>query len=233
MILRNLILVLLLEPSLFGCVQGIPDNGDVNNWELYRTLAYYKYIDRDSAKYAAARYLIGNMLYHCSSARMLRDNDTLRRWMHKTDSMYYATVHGLRVDDFPWDTLHEMKYVYQEQTETDTLPDIVVDGSVVSDAREMTFDFLTSHIDNAFYVWRESPYAKGLTFDEFKEYILPYRSVIGYGFNETGRTYHDIFAKYVRADTTADLRTTVYYYHTALQGANNKQSCLSGHLPQG
>lgn len=42
------------------------------------------------------------------------------------------------------------------------------------------------HIDNAFEMWRTSKYAKGLSFDDFKEYLLPYRFVRGYGFLQNG-----------------------------------------------
>ena len=50
-----------------GCVKGLPDHEDADMWEMYRTLAYYKYMERDTLKYAAAKYLIENMPYHSSN----------------------------------------------------------------------------------------------------------------------------------------------------------------------
>ena len=120
------------------------------------------------------------------------------------------------MDNFPWDTLWHIKKARREIIEADTLPDPVIDYNMLCDIKELDFDFLTEHIDNAFRVWHESPLACNLTFEEFKEYILPYRSVEGYGFNETGKTYYDLFAKYVMSDSTADLRTTVQYYNAAI-----------------
>ena len=201
---------------LSGCVQGMPDHKGANEWELYRTLAYYKFIERDTAKYAAARFLIENMQYHHSNARIYKDNDTLARWRHETDSIYYLFVRGCTMATVPWDTLRHILKVHREKMEADTLPDAVIDYRLLDNLSEITFKFLTDHIDNAFRVWRQSPFARNLTFEEFKEYILPYRSVAGYGFIETGKKYHDLFAKYILSDSMADLRTTVQYYNVAI-----------------
>lgn len=210
------ILALFGLPTLIGCVQEIPEQIQGNKWELYSTLAYYKYIDRDTLKYKAACFLIENMPYHYSHKRIHKDNDTLKQWLRETDSIYYSIVKGYRMDNFPWDTLWHIKNARREIIEADTLPDPVIDYNMLCDIKELDFDFLTEHIDNAFRVWHESPFATNLTFEEFKEYILPYRSVEGYGFNETGKTYYDLFAKYVMSDSTADLRTTVQYYNAAI-----------------
>lgn len=210
------ILALFGLPTLIGCIQEVPKQTRGNKWELYSTLAYYKYIDRDTLKYKAACFLIENMPYHYSHKRIHKDNDTLKQWLRETDSIYYSIVKGYRMNNFPWDTLWHIKKARREIIEADTLPDPVVDYNMLCDIKELDFDFLTEHIDNAFRVWHESPFACNLTFEEFKEYILPYRSVEGYGFNETGKTYYDLFAKYVMSDSTADLRTTVQYYNAAI-----------------
>lgn len=44
-----------------------------------------------------------------------------------------------------------------------------------SDLETMTADHLIENIDLAFQAWREKPWAKGITFEAFCEYILPYR----------------------------------------------------------
>ncbi|MDE5561745.1 MAG: hypothetical protein K2J00_08135, partial [Bacteroidaceae bacterium] len=209
--------VLILSAVLLaGCCPDMPEQAADNGWELYRTLAYYRYVERDTAKYSAARFLIENMPYHYSDARISHDNDTLAQWRHETDSIYWSMVRGCCIDSFPWDSLRNVKVARRKVTEADTLPDATVDRHLLCDIGELDFAFLTDHIDNAFRVWRESPFARDLTFDEFKEYILPYRCVAGYGFCETGRTYNALFSKYVMSDTTADLRTAVRYYNTAI-----------------
>lgn len=212
----SFVYMLSLLAFLTGCQSDLPEQAAGNKWDLYRTLAYYKYIDRDTAKYAAARFLIDNMPYHFSNTRIYKDNDTLERWRHETDSIYYSIVKDCRMEDFPWDSLWHVKKAHREVIEADTLPDAVIDYSRLCDISELSFEFLTDHIDNAFKVWHESPFARNLTFEEFKEYILPYRCVPEYGFNETGKRYNDLFAKYVMADSTADLSTTIKYYNAAI-----------------
>ena len=209
-------LFLCLLAVVTSCQLDLPTEAEGNRWELYRTLLYYKYIDRDTAKYAAARFLIDNMPYHYSSARILQDNDTLEWWRATTDSIYRSVVGGVRIDEYPWDRLHIVQKAHRGIIEAETLPDVAINRKWLCDIKEVTFGFLTDHIDNAFHVWRESPFARNLTFEEFKEYILPYRSVAGYGFNETGKRYNDMFAKYVLADSAADLRTAIQYYNTAV-----------------
>lgn len=44
-----------------------------------------------------------------------------------------------------------------------------------SDLKIVTSSFLINHIDNAFKVWKKSPFARGLNYEEFAETILPYR----------------------------------------------------------
>ncbi|MDE5561504.1 MAG: hypothetical protein K2J00_06880 [Bacteroidaceae bacterium] len=53
--------LLLWAVLLAGCCPDLPEQAAGNRWELYRTLAYYRYVERDTAKYAAARFLIENM----------------------------------------------------------------------------------------------------------------------------------------------------------------------------
>lgn len=214
--INKCLLVVFMSHTLLGCVQDFPEQVQVNTWDMYRTLAYYKYVERDTLKYNAARFLIENMPYHYSNARIYQDNDTLARWMRETDSIYYSFVQGCTMEDFPWDTLWHVKKARREVIEADTLPNVIVDYRRLCDLSELDFNFLTKHIDNAFRVWRESPFAKNLNFDEFKEYILPYRCVEGYGFLESGQTFNNLFSKYVMADTAADLRTTLQYYNATI-----------------
>lgn len=44
----------------------------------------------------------------------------------------------------------------------------------------VTADFLIANIDDAFYVWRTMPWCKSISFDDFCEYILPYRCIDTY-----------------------------------------------------
>ncbi|MBU1650669.1 transglutaminase-like domain-containing protein, partial [bacterium] len=45
----------------------------------------------------------------------------------------------------------------------------------IPDLETITADFLIEHIDYAFKAWEEKPWAQDLTFDQFCNYVLPYR----------------------------------------------------------
>ena len=48
------------------------------------------------------------------------------------------------------------------------------------DIEILTKDFLILNIDAAFREWHNSPLLRNLSFDEFKEWILPYRTAVSY-----------------------------------------------------
>lgn len=60
-------------------------------------------------------------------------------------------------------------------------------GNVVRDEESVSAEFLREHIDYVFDVWRNSKFARDLTFDEFKELLLPYNTLNGIGPNLTAR----------------------------------------------
>lgn len=211
-----LIYILCLTTILCGCQSEAFPDPIFHGMDMQRTLAYYKYIERDSLKYEAAKFLVDNMPYHYSNVRLSKNSDSLELWRKDTDSLYYSLVSKVRTGIIDSDSLARMIAIHRNASEKDTLSDAVVDYRWLSDTEEIDYNFLRNHIDNAFSVWRTSPYAKDLTFDEFKEYILPYRSVCNYGFNETGKTYRDLFGKYLSYDSKTDLRSIIEQYNTAI-----------------
>ena len=203
---------------LAGCRSDLTRFAGDNAWQLERVLIYYKYIHRDAEKYEAAKFLIENMQYHQGRGRILSVPSEVEAWRAETDSIYWATVAGHTLSDFPWDSLRVRQQRRRAVIEADTLDAVQADMELHPDAETMTFRFLTQHIDHAFHVWRESRYASHLSFDEFKEYILPYRSVRGYGFLETGRRYDELFGKYILQTDSDSLESTVTYYNRMANG---------------
>ena len=203
---------------LSSCHSDLTRYAGDNASELEKVLLYYKYFCWDSQKYEAAKFLIENMKYHYSQGRIVSDDSVLEAWRAETDSIYEAMVSGHTINDFPWDSLKVRQKQRRAIIEADTLTDVEADMTIRPDMETLTFDFLTEHIDHAFKVWRESKYARNLTFDEFKEYILPYQSVKGYGFLETGQRYDDLFGKYIHRTDSDSLSSTVDYYNKAING---------------
>lgn len=61
-----------------------------------------------------------------------------------------------------------------------------IGGEVVADLQGLTGAFLTRHIDHAFARWQQSTYAGGLSFEQFLEYLLPYRALPDYPVYDSG-----------------------------------------------
>lgn len=117
-----------------------------------------KVVDRyndDNEKYKAACFLIENMPFYGSYEgkalekywKYFTEHSRLRRHAQEI-------VDSLKLADGEFSRL---ELVYK--------PDIEVVDSV----------FLVDHIEWAFKVWKEQPWGKNITFDDFCEYILPYR----------------------------------------------------------
>ena len=97
------------------------------------------------------------------------------------------------------------------------------------DTSYVTSEFLIEHIDNAFEVWRNNEYAKKLSFEDFKEYILPYSSLQLYGFLNTGKRLNKIFLPILCLDSAKTLTECVCRYNLTignirnLNGANRRK----------
>lgn len=92
-------------------------------------------------------------------------------------------------------------------------------GGVYADAAILSGDFLKEHIDHAFRQWKSSPHAKGLTFDEFCEYLLPYCAARGYGNHVSGKKRYDWVAQNINIpDSITDLKELIWYYNNAVLG---------------
>lgn len=126
-----------------------------NRAQLEAVLEHYK---DDPEKYAAACYLIENMPAHYS----YRGDDILR---------YYETA------------LPILKSGKSPELQRDTLIEISdrdfpgLKKNLVTDIDIITSDFLIYSIDHAFKQWKERPWASHLTFEEFCEWLLPYKIV--------------------------------------------------------
>lgn len=128
-----------------------------NKKELKAVLKHYRTVDLDPQKLQAAEYLIANMPAHYS----YRDTSAI--------NSYYRTA--LQIlgkgpsPDWQRDTL---RYIGDTR-----YPGLMQD--IISDVDVMTADYLIYSIDRAFSSWRNSPWSRHLTFEEFRDWILPYK----------------------------------------------------------
>ena len=130
-------------------------NAGNNRSELEKVLDHYK---DDPEKLAAAMFLIENMSGHYS---------------YRSDSIH--TYYNIAREVF--------KSGLSPKEQSDSLLRICdtrfpgLDHDTISDIRVVKADFLIRNIDQAFEQWQTRPWASHLTFDEFCEWLLPYKAV--------------------------------------------------------
>jgi len=172
------VFIILLFPLLFSCHKisrldhALKLAGE-NRPELEKVLEHYK---NDQLKYKAAVFLIENMPGHYS----YDDTAYLNSYYHALDSVVALTN---QADDALKDSLLvQVKDKYS-----------VNRLRTVSDVKIMKSDFLIDNIDRAFSVWQNGVSVAYLNFDDFCEYILPYK-VCETQVLENWRLYFDGFS---------------------------------------
>ena len=130
-----------------------------NRSELETVLSHYKSSDANPQKLRAAEFLIENMPAHYSyagteiyeysdyAARILAD-ETLTPEQHR-DSLLAIT---------------DLKYL--------DLPNYTI-----PDAQIIKADFLIDNIDKSYAQWTTCPWANQISFDEYLEWMLPYKAI--------------------------------------------------------
>ncbi len=228
-----MLMLLLLTGAMIGQSDAAqyPDNvtgalkkAGANSAELEKVISHYNSAD-DSLKLKAAYFLIGNMEGHSYVTYYWKD--TLGKAL-EFDPLAYPNYDSLTADFKRLEEKHgTVDYDKKEAKE---------------DLDVITGDFLIDQIDKAFVAWREKPWAKKLTFEQFCQYVLPYR-----GSNEPLEKWRETFLLKYRdlpgkmKDSTDPLEASKlinndvktwfsfderYYFHPTDQGMTEM---LSGH----
>lgn len=129
---------------------------------------HYSKNPEDSLKLKAAKFLIKNI-----EGQMTLDTTSV-----ESNQVYFDLIYNTWLHEKP-----RVGFRYPVQTrvidslnKADNLPQETPDVQYVNDADLVTAEFLIKNIDNAFFVWKTMPWAKNVPFNEFCEYILPYRT---------------------------------------------------------
>ena len=147
--------------SLISCskphdtLESALETAEGNRLELEKVLTHYA-AEEDSLKLEAARWLIGNMPGHYSYA----DRESAELFYDKVDSVFKVK---------PDITAAQARFV------TDSLGSLLLGGEMVEDVSIIDADFLIRNIDEAFRQWQSGPWAKHVKFDDFCEFLLPYK----------------------------------------------------------
>jgi len=146
------------------------DSAGTNRGELEKVLTHYA-ASGDTLKFMAAYFLVGNMEGHSYVTYSLKDTAGN---VIDFDPLVYPSYDVLTAS---YDTL-EKKHGTLDYKKKD----------VIDDLQNITADYLIEHIDYAFRAWKEKPWAKHLSFDQFCQYVLPYR-----GSNEPLENWRPVF----------------------------------------
>src|SRR5690606_5424119 len=136
-----------------------------NLHELEQVLTHYQQ-EGDREKLAAARFLIGNM--QDKKAVINRSNTPFLKILDRIDSLWEhgnaAMMDNAASLKASWDSL-TVRYGTPRVREID----------IDTDLEHIPSEYLIDHIDQVFKVWRGSPWKASVDFNDFCEYILPYR----------------------------------------------------------
>lgn len=156
---------LLLTAALtVGCndispIASVLDSAGSNRSELEAVLDHYKTKDNNPQKLQAAEFLIKNMPAHYSyagdeiyeyydyAAKILANKSLSPE--QQRDSLLFIT--DLKYRDLP--------------------------GQIVSDAQIIKADYLIKNIDTSYDRWVNCDWASQITFDEYLEWLLPYKAI--------------------------------------------------------
>lgn len=126
-----------------------------NRPELEAVMDHYSADPADSLKLRAAKYLIKNMPYHMSYPA-----ETYAEYCHEMDSLFRNSG---KSDTFVASAATEISARYESRLKP------------VFDILNITAEYLIWNIDYSFRMWEESDFLQHITFDEFCEYVLPYK----------------------------------------------------------
>lgn len=193
------LLVSLLLVAFSGCSQdtvylhyALKAAGD-NKSELKSVLKHYRTVDKDPQKLSAAKYLITNMPAHYS----YRDTSAINSYYAKALEILGAGSSP----DWQRDTLRR-------------IGDALYAGLLkeyVSDAEVICAEYLIYSIDHAFRQWRTQPWSKHLSFDDFREWLLPYKVTELQSLDAWRDTLSEHYSDSIRTVPDTDLnRSSIY-----------------------
>lgn len=157
----KILFIIVLFVSLFSCsrqpnyLEHALNAAGTNRPELEKVLSHYK---GDTLKYKAAVFLIENMPGHYSYA-----SNEIEEYYRIGEKILQSSLTPSQQRD----SLLKISQVQFPRLEQNTISDIEIIKAV----------YLIKNIDAAFELWKNKPWAQHLSFEQFCEFLLPYKCV--------------------------------------------------------
>lgn len=189
-----------------------------NKDELIYVLDNFK---KDSLKYKAACYLIEEMPGHISKLKSTTKPNVVLQSFFSMDSIIRkeSLYQRKNFENISESTQKQFSYIRDNLLKNNIY--IEQQRQDLEDVKNINGKWLITHIDNAFNVWKSSPLTKNMTFDEFKETLLPYR----YN-NETLEYSNEEYKKLVFSIVTLNSLTTIEEIVDKLNAYTTTMSCM-------
>ncbi len=142
-----------------SCLDEVLDSAGSNRSELEAVLNHYRSIDPNPDKLRTAEFLIENMPAHYSYAG------------NEIYQYYDYAARILANKELTPEQQRDSLLAITDQKYRD-LP-----NHTIPDAQIITADFLIDNIDKSYAQWTACPWASQVTFDEYLEWMLPYKAV--------------------------------------------------------
>ena len=202
---KCLIVMMVIMMTSFSCgrddVKTSLKLASQNRCELEKVLSHYK-IERNYEKLKAAEFLIKYMPWQRSYSVDI--------------SNYYDAVDSVLAVTSERDAFKSaMKRVYEESEKH-----LRID----SDIQTITADYLISEIDAAFNQWRNGKWARHLDFDEFCNYLLPYKCIA----NQPLDDWRERLSNLARGDIDRRERECKDYQYDSKSAAISVNASMSG-----
>jgi hypothetical protein len=170
MLLRIFVIALLFSQLLNSCrqpnfpehIRTILEKAGTNSQNIQKVIKHYNRDLKDSLKLKAAYFLIEN----------IDDMVTLDSNCVQANEKYFNFIGKIDRTRLVFPVL--TRGVDSMNKQAGGIP-AAPDVKFVSELTTASSDFLIKNIDTAFYVWQNMPWAKNISFEDFCEYILPYR----------------------------------------------------------
>lgn len=154
-----IVLLTLTECTYNAALNRTLESSGSNRSQLESVLEHYKFVDPNAQKFDAARFLIENMPAHYS-------------YFGTRINEYYNYAASILIDRTLTPEQQRDSLLFISDSLYADLP-----TRTISDEQIITADYLISNIDKSYTQWTTCPWCSQITFEEYLEWLLPYKGI--------------------------------------------------------